>query len=479
MLFNSFQFLLFFILVTPLYYLTGFKWRWLLLLLASCYFYASFIPAYLLILFTIIIIDYTAGRFIENAGGNRRKFFLIVSIVANLGVLGIFKYYNFFIDNVNELLALLGIRTTPFPLWHLALPIGLSFHTFQAMSYTIEVYRGNQKAEKHPGIYALYVMFYPQLVAGPIERPQQLLPQFYERRRPDYEGISEGLKTMLWGFFMKVVVADRLAIYVDFAYTHPELHSRLALLMAAFFYSFQIYCDFAGYSLIALGSARTMGFQLMKNFNAPFLARSVTEFWRRWHISLYSWFNDYLFIPIVINRRTWGQWSVIYGLFITFFLSGLWHGAAWTFVIMGLLQAFAISIEFLTAKWKTRLENKIVRVIAALARRLITFSFISFAFIFFRSPNLHEAFSVIHRITSPGTPWKIAAEFESRTLLLYSFFGIACVIMSDVKKEFFSNTRLLLYDKKAGVRLTSCIALVIIILLLGVFDGGQFIYFQF
>ena len=479
MLFNSFQFLLFFIILTPLYYLVNFKWRWLLLLLASCYFYASFIPAYLLILFTIIIIDYTAGRFIENAGGNRRKFFLIVSIAANLGVLCLFKYYNFFIENVNELLALWNIRTTPFPLWSLALPLGLSFHTFQAMSYTIEIYRGRQKAEKHPGIYALYVMFYPQLVAGPIERPQQLLPQFYERHRPDYEGISQGLKTMLWGFFMKVVIADRLAIYVNFAYTRSASHSRLALLTAAFFYAFQIYCDFAGYSLIAIGSAKTMGFELVKNFNAPLLSRSVTEFWRRWHISLSAWFNDYLFIPIVINKRNWGQWAVVYGLVITFFLSGLWHGAAWTFVIMGLLHAFIMIVEFLTSKWKITLKNKLIRIIAALLRRLITFSFLCFAWIFFRSANLREAFSVIHRIISPDTPWKIATEFDSRTLLLYSFFGIACIITADVKKEFFGDTHLLLYNKKASVRLASCLALVIIILLLGVFDGGQFIYFQF
>src|SRR6201996_6504374 len=264
MLFNSFPFLLFFLVVTPLYDITGARWRWLLLLLASCYFYAAFIPVYLFLLFGIILIDYIAGRMIETAAGVRRKAFLLLSFAANLGALGVFKYYNFFVDNFAHSL----------PYWHLLLPLGLSFHTFQAMSYTIEIYRGKQKAETHLGIYALYVMFYPQLVAGPIERPQQLLPQFDQHHIPDYGAIAEGLKEMLFGFFIKTVVADRLAIYVDYVYEHPGLHSRLALLLAVFFFAFQIYCDFAGYSLIAIGTARTMGFTLVTNFRTPLLSRT-------------------------------------------------------------------------------------------------------------------------------------------------------------------------------------------------------------
>ncbi len=308
MIFNSFTFLIFFLTVTPLYYLVPHSLRWLFLLLISCFFYASFIPSYLLVLFAIIIVDYSAAILMEKSNSSsRRKVFLTMSLVANIGVLAIFKYYNFFIDNVNQVLGLAHIPVGPLPFWQIALPIGLSFHTFQAMSYTIEVYRGSQKAERHPGIYALYVLFYPQLVAGPIERPAQLLYQFRERHSPDFNGIATGLKKMLLGFFMKVVVADRLGIFVDFIFAHPAYRSRLGLLVAMGFYAFQIYCDFAGYSLIAIGSAKTMGFDLVNNFNQPFVSRNITEFWRRWHISLSGWFSDYLFNPLLIAWRRLGK----------------------------------------------------------------------------------------------------------------------------------------------------------------------------
>ena len=220
MLFNSFQFLLFFPTVTLVYFLLPHRWRWLHLLLASCVFYAAFIPAYLLILLFMIVVDYIAGIMIENASPARRKRFLIISILTNVGILSIFKYYNFFIDNVNSLISVVGIPTHPFPMSSLILPIGLSFHTFQAMSYTIEVYRGNRQAERHFGIYALYVMFYPQLVAGPIERPQNMLHQFHERKYFDYTNLTEGLKQMLWGLFKKVVIADRLGLFVNEVYNH-------------------------------------------------------------------------------------------------------------------------------------------------------------------------------------------------------------------------------------------------------------------
>lgn len=477
MLFNSFQFLLFFILVTPLYYFTPHKWRWLLLLGASCWFYASFIPAYLLILFTIIGIDYMAGRLIEVSTGKRRQLFLILSLVANLGALAVFKYYNFFTGTVESLLSALHLPVPVFPYWHLALPLGLSFHTFQAMSYTLEVYQGHQKAERHVGIYALYVMFYPQLVAGPIERPQHLIHQFYEYHRPDYGKISSGLKTMLTGFFLKTVVADRLAIYVNYVYAHPDVHSRLALLLAVVFFAFQIYGDFAGYSLIAIGSARTMGFDLVPNFNVPLLSRSVTEYWRKWHISLSSWFYTYLFAPIVTSRRQWGKWAVIYGLFITFFLSGLWHGAGWTFIIWGLLHGCAVTIEFLfSGRGHSRRRNgPLVRV----AQHLLTFSFLCFAWIFFRSPSLHDAVTVIRRIFSTSSPWVRTGEFDERSLLILCAFGVAATTLADMKVKYLPERHYLLYHRRAVVRLTACITIIVFILLFGVFNGMQFIYFQF
>jgi len=479
MLFNSFSFLLFFGIVTPLYYVTPYRWRWLLLLIASCYFYASFIPAYLLILFTIIGIDYIAGRCIETAAGKKRKAFLLLSLAANLGALALFKYYNFFIENVDHLLALGHIQVTPFPLWHLALPLGLSFHTFQAMSYTIEVYKGHQKAERHPGIYALYVMFYPQLVAGPIERPAQLLPQLHQQHQPDYPGITDGLKKMLIGFFMKVVVADRLAIYVNYVYIHPEAHSRLALLIAVFFFAFQIYCDFAGYSLIAIGSAKTMGFTLARNFDIPLFSRSVIEYWRKWHISLSTWFNDYLFTPILIEKRPWGKWAVVYGLFVTFFFSGLWHGASWTFIIWGLLHALVMTIEFLTTPWKLKPHTTTGKRLLALARWAITFSFLCFVWIFFRATSLHQAFTVISRIIGHHAIGDLQDEFRERALLIYCLFGIICITLADLKTKFYPEKHFFLYHRKPAIRLLACTTLIVLILLLGVFNGSQFIYFQF
>jgi alginate O-acetyltransferase complex protein AlgI len=480
MIFNSFQFLLFFLLATPAYYLVPHKWRWLFLFLISCFFYASFIPAYILILFAIIIVDYTAGILMEKSSSiRRRKAFLTMSLVANIGVLAIFKYYNFFIDNVNQLLSLAHIPASPLPFWKIALPIGLSFHTFQAMSYTIEVYRGNQKAERHLGIYALYVLFYPQLVAGPIERPAQLLYQFRERHDPDFNGIATGLKKMLLGMFMKVVVADRLGIFVNFIFAHPGYRSRLGLMTAMLFYAFQIYCDFAGYSLIAIGSAKTMGFDLVNNFNQPFVSRNITEFWRRWHISLSGWFSDYLFNPLTIAWRRLGKSAVVLAIMFTFFISGLWHGAGWTFIVFGLLHGLAVAFEFLTRKFRAKLSRKIPGLIYYPASRLLTFAYLCLTWVFFRAPNLNEAFTFLGRLFSPGTPWRYANEFEERSLFVYGSFGIACMIGIDLLSEYNGGNNFLLNNKKTPTRLTAAFCMLLLILLIGVFDGSHFIYFQF
>ena len=466
MLFNSFQFLLFFVIVTILYYVVNSHWRWLLLLLASCIFYMSFIPAYILVLFSIIIVDYTAALYMEKMA-RHRKFFLLLSITVNITVLAVFKYYNFFVENVNVLMGLGNARTLV-PYWQVILPVGLSFHTFQAMSYTIEVYRGHQKVEKHFGIYALYVMFYPQLVAGPIERPAQLLPQLHKKQSIDYDGIMLGLKIMLWGFFMKVVLADRLAIFVDYVFARAEWHSRSALLLAAFFYPFQVYGDFAGYSLIAIGAAKTMGIVLNENFRQPYLSSSLTSFWTRWHITLYSWFRDYLYIPLGGNRK--GKPRQVFNILLVFLLSGLWHGAQWNFIAFGLLQGFIIVLEMPFVKKKR---------VPAVAGIFYCFIVFSLCLIIFRSVTLHAGIGYFKRLFSSQTPWFISGEFEERALLVYSFFGIACVLAADIIKEFFGKSDLLLYHRKNWVRLSACIALVVIILLMGVFDSAQFIYFQF
>ena len=332
MLFNSINFIFFFIIVTFLYFALKHKYRWFLLLGSSCYFYMAFVPIYILILGFTIVIDYFAGIFLETSRGKKKRLFLLASLIANIGVLCIFKYYNFLNTNLSILLHGAGYQN-PIPYLSILLPIGLSFHTFQAMSYTIEVYRGNQKAERNFGIYALYVMFYPQLVAGPIERPQNLIHQFYEKHTFDYSRVVAGLKLMLWGLFKKIVIADRLAIYVNAVYNNPTHHSGITLILATVFFAFQIYCDFSGYSDIAIGAAKIMGFKLMTNFNRPYFSRNISEFWKRWHISLSTWFKDYLYISLGGRRVSIPRWY--FNLLFVFLVSGLWHGANWTFLIWG------------------------------------------------------------------------------------------------------------------------------------------------
>ena len=396
MLFNSWQFAIYFIVVTAAYFALPYRARWVLLLAASCYFYMAFIPVYILILLFTILIDYGAGILIENTQGKQRRFYLIGSIIANVGVLAIFKYFNFLNGNFAALASAIGWN---YPVENLAiiLPIGLSFHTFQSLSYTIEVYRGRHKAERHLGLFALYVMFYPQLVAGPIERPQNVLPQFHEQHDFDYDRVTSGLKLMAWGLFKKVVIADRLAVVVNAVYGDPSSHTSFALIMATYFFAYQIYCDFSGYSDIALGAARVMGFRLMENFNQPYLSQSVSEFWRRWHISLSTWFRDYLYIPLGGNRVAKWRWYL--NTMIVFMVSGLWHGASWNFVIWGALHGIYIVGAVLIGGLLSRTVSVPRSGPLAWASRafntLLTFHLVAFAWIFFRSPTLDGALEML------------------------------------------------------------------------------------
>jgi D-alanyl-lipoteichoic acid acyltransferase DltB (MBOAT superfamily) len=486
MLFNSIEFLFFFPTVVLAYFLLPHRFRWILLLAASCFFYASFIPKYILILAGTIVIDYFAGIWIEGSEGTRRRLFLNLSIISNLGILAIFKYYNFFIDNLHPI-----FHDLPFLKW--VLPVGLSFHTFQAMSYTIEVYRGNQAAERHFGIYALYVMFFPQLVAGPIERPQNLLHQFHERKYFNYTDVATGLKLMAWGFFKKLVIADKLSIFVDPVFKHPHDQPPLAMLIAVFFFSFQIYCDFSGYSDIALGSARVMGFKLMTNFNQPFRSRNITEFWRRWHISLSTWFNDYLFSPLAIRFRALGKWSVVLAIFITFFLSGLWHGAAWTFVLFGVFHGLTCIYEFLTKKFRRRLSQGVPPWLYVQGSVLLTYLYCVFIWIFFRAESMSDAFFFIRNIPAGlrAVPrflstrvWPITADV--RQLLpsptyMYMPMCVALLLGFIVLDHLRYNRQVVttLMQKPAYLRLSLYGGLLLSIALFGTFDSRSFIYFQF
>ncbi len=487
MLFNSIDFFIFFPVVTILFFLLPHKFRWFLLLVASCYFYMYFIPAYILILFVTIIVDYIAGIYLEDtAEPLRKKFYLACSIVANVGVLAIFKYYNFFLDNANELSSVLSGHPTALKYLGIALPIGLSFHTFQAMSYTFEVYYGRQKAERHFGIYALYVMFYPQLVAGPIERPQNVLHQFYEKKYFEYGRVSEGLKMMLWGLFKKIVIADNLSVMVNHAYENPDQQSGLTLLIASYFFAFQIYCDFSGYSDIAIGAARVMGFNLMENFRTPYIAKSISEFWGRWHISLSTWFRDYLYIPLGGNRVKKSRWLL--NLLVVFMISGIWHGANWTYVIWGALHGFYLIFAILKNDWleklgfNTKLESS---KLISLSNKFITFHLALFAWIFFRATSVSDAFAVVNNI---GHVHFSIQELKDSFLVLVNkpanvgrlwFFLIVLFtfIWADPFMDKIVKNKILIPSRFLKYSLYSLILASIV--LFGFFGEVQFIYFQF
>jgi len=476
MLFNSVHFALFFVVVTTLYFILPHRFRWFLLLAGSCYFYMAFIPVYILILGFTIVIDYFAGIFLENTEGKERKYFLIASLIANIGVLAVFKYYNFLNGNLSAMLNSIGY-INHIPNLSIILPIGLSFHTFQAMSYTIEVYRGHQKAERNFGIYALYVMFYPQLVAGPIERPQNLIHQFYEKHYFEYARVVEGLKLMLWGLFKKIVIADRLAIYVNAIYNNPEQHNGQTLALATVFFAFQIYCDFSGYSDIAIGVAKVMGFKLMTNFNRPYFSRSISEFWKRWHISLSTWFRDYLYFSLGGNRVKVRR--MYFNLLFVFVVSGLWHGANWTFIIWGALNGFYLVFAIVSEKWRNRVNRFVhldkVTSLHNFLQIIITFILASFAWIFFRANSVADAFLIIKQIALFRGPVFIG-EWQQ---ILYGIFGIAFLLLIEIRREYFISSHLPFVTNHWFKEQLAYATLIILILMIGVFDGGQFIYFQF
>lgn len=488
MLFNSIEFAIFFPVVTILFFMFPHKYRWLLLLLASCFFYMFFKPIYILILILTIVIDYYAGIWIDNAKEKRKKkLLLMLSLFANIGVLVVFKYYNFLVENINIVLHTLH-TTGQIPLLNIILPIGLSFHTFQAMSYTIEIYRGNQKPEKHFGIYALYVMFYPQLVAGPIERPQNVLHQFHEKKHFNYENFKSGLILMAWGFFKKCVIADRLALFVNDVYGNTQLYSGIPIIVSTAFFALQIFCDFSGYSDIAIGSARCMGYNLMKNFDRPYLSTSISEFWRRWHISLSTWFRDYVYIPLGGNRVGKYRWYL--NLLIVFTVSGIWHGANWTFIIWGALHGFYLIFENILYEKVPSIQNP-KSGIAIFSKRIIVFILACLAWVFFRAQNAKDAFYLIKN-SLIGIPSQIkeiiSNHLNARLHLLYInqasttfiaaiFFVIIMTIIHYRQKTKTFDEWLL--SQKQPFRWAMYYMLVLSFICFGVFNRSEFIYFQF
>jgi D-alanyl-lipoteichoic acid acyltransferase DltB (MBOAT superfamily) len=396
MLFNSWEFLIFFPLITVIYFLLPKKFRNPVLLAASCYFYMSYIPVYIFILFFLITLDFTLGIIIESAPKGKKYHWLVLSIAANVFTLLFFKYFDFFTGH------------------SILLPIGLSFHTLQSMSYVIEVARGRQKAERNYLTYSLFVMFYPQLVAGPIERPQTLLKQFYDDHKFELNRVLSGATLMLVGFYKKVVIADYISVLVDPVFKNPSLSSGTDILLAGIVFPVQIYCDFSGYSDIARGAAKIMGFELSLNFNQPFNALNITELWNRWHISLYSWFRDYVYIPLGGSQRS--NLVTCFNMLLVFLLSGLWHGTGWGFIVWAELNGVMVTILYFTAdfrKTKSIFQNKILSIAA-------TYLFFSFTAIFFRSPSIGQSFDMVSRLLTGGAP-TVASVFNVMLTLALIF----------------------------------------------------------
>ncbi|MCZ8516893.1 MBOAT family protein [Paenibacillus filicis] len=483
MLFNSISFLVFFPTVTLGYFILPHRLRWILLLAGSCYFYMAFVPKYILILAFEIVVNYFVGIALEKTDGRLKRGILTFGILVNVSVLFLFKYFNFFNENIALLAHWLhwnyGLGSLS-----LLLPIGLSFHTFQSIGYLIDVGRGRQAAERHFGIFSLFVMFYPQLVAGPIERSGNLLRQFYEKHEIDLDRMASGLKLIIWGLFKKMVIADRLADVVNKVYGEPSSYSGPALITATIFFAVQIYCDFSGYSDIAIGAARVMGFRLMENFRQPYFSQSISEFWRRWHISLSTWFKDYVYIPLGGNRVA--QWRRLFNLFVTFTVSGIWHGANWTYVIWGALNGCYLIVSVLTEPMRNAMVKRIglnkIPFLHQIIRMLITFTLICFSWIFFRASSLSSALDVIGHLTS-FSHYRVTSlsKVIPQTELIIDAALLAVLLIVDLIQEK-KGTWTVLSRIPLGFRWFFYYAILFAIFVLGVYDVAyktSFIYFQF
>lgn len=475
MLFNTIDFVIFLIAVVIIYYaIPTNKYRKLFLLVASYYFYACWNVAFLALLFFDTAVSYLAGRLMEGKGMTYQEKVLWPSVILILTPLFCFKYLNFFLTAFHDVLTSFGIAMVV-PEFELLLPIGISFYTFMSIGYVADVYLKKIPPEHDVLDFFLFIGFFPQIASGPIGRATSMLPQFKKKHPFLFDNLSVGAKMMLWGFFMKLVVGDRAGIYVDTVFGNFANHNGGSLLLATFMYTIQIYCDFAGYSLIAIGSARIMGYELMTNFRRPYFATSVTDFWRRWHISLSTWFRDYVYIPLGGSRV--GEKKLYRNIMITFLTSGLWHGAAYNFIVWGAYHGFAQVIGKITqgkklSIWKALKVNpdggfkRFIDIV-------LTFLIVSYGWMIFYVSDFHAAIEITKGYFHPDIP------YIHLTTLFFFAIGFLILFIKDFKDEFMPETHLMLESKYAPVRYVSFAALSVLIVLIGVLGGGQFIYFKF
>ncbi len=481
MLFNSFEFLLFFPIMIIGFYVLPHKNRWLWLLLGSYFFYMIHEPELLILLLTSTIVDYFCALKMVHANSLMRRLYLFTSIVVNIGILFVFKYLSFFTTSIESLFSFFNLsinreQVGGYNFKQILLPVGISFYTFQTLSYSIDVYRGKILPEKHFGVFALYVSFFPQLVAGPIERASRLIPQLKKEISIHLPNLKKGLIMIAWGFFLKVVVADRLGVYVDAAFEDPEFNHGIPLFIGSFFFAFQIYYDFSAYTSIAIGTAKTMGFDLVQNFNKPYFATSISEFWKRWHISLMEWLKDYVFIPLGGSRGS--KLKVVRNVLILFFIVGLWHGANWTFVIWGVLNAILLILEFSTNSIRKRIfkalkfPKTLIRILGWCALVIC----LSIPLIFFRSPSATDAilyFKSMINIT--GLHINILNNYFELILSFVFIIGVQTI------HYFKGNDKIheLVTNKSKPLRWSIYMSYIVIIVLFAINRQNTFIYFQF
>ncbi|MFZ2338514.1 MAG: MBOAT family O-acyltransferase [Bacteroidales bacterium] len=450
----------------------------------------SFIPVFIIPVLIIVIINYFLATRMASMKEPRSKYYVVLGIAFNIMILAFFKYFNSIFPDNHFHLYTVDLFYPVDPVYKMMLPLGLSYIVFTVVSYQIEVKRKNIEAEKHFGYFSLYMLFFPKIAQGPIERPQTLIPQFKMDHPFNYELTVEGLKLILWGYFKKLVIADRLAIYVDAVYNNSEQHNGTTLIIATIFFAFQIYADFSGYTDIALGSAKLFGFNLTANFRRPYLATSIKDFWDRWHITFSTWLRDYIFLPVAyflagkMKKEKYlfvsaDRWIYLIAILFTFIICGLWHGVGWTYLIWGILFGLYLTWSHWTKNLHKSLRKKLhIRKTSKpylLYKIITTFFLVSFAWIFFRADSISDAFQVIRKIfTTYGKVF-----YENPSNLIFSFMGIIILCAVEFRQEYFSTKWQILYSKYPIVRIAGIVFLVLTILLIGVFDGGQFIYFQF
>ena len=484
MLFNTVVFVIFLIVVFFLYYLLPTKFRWVFLLISSVVFYLIGGIKTVLVPTIIILNTYYMGLMLGKLKAEKRKDLLFrIALFINLGLLVFYKYVNFILTNIFEFFFYLWPFRSTGPIHfqsqffdQLLLPLGISYMTFQAVGYLCEIKWERQSSERNLAFFAFYLLFFPKLLSGPVVRAYNFLPQIKEEHGFDYKTVVGGLKRILWGFFLKLVISNRLSLYTGSIFSNYDKHNSITLITATIFYTVQLYADFSGYTEIALGSAQVLGYKLMENFDNPFISKSITEFWRRWHISLTKWLFDYLYTPISVKFRTSGKKAIIFAGMSTFLLIGFWHGASWSYIFFGLLHGFMWTFELVTNTMRNKIQRFIPNWINSLCGIVFTFSYVSFSFVFFAADNFRIALNIFSRIFTSRL--NTALFTGDIGIFIYSLLGIIIIAINGITDEYYPNFKMI-RNKSHIISFSSILMLLLYILAFGVFDNSQFIYFKF